>query len=124
MTLKVIVAGLGQVGRPLLELASTRYETVGIDVEPVVAGNCDILHICYPFNIDDFVEVTARYMNAHEPSLTIINSTVAPGTTRCLFNLTNRDVVHSPIRGKHWKMQSDLLHYKKFIGALNERAAA
>lgn len=121
---KIIVVGLGEIGEPLLDLISEKYDTVGIDFDPVeVDGECDILHICYPFQIDDFVGTCADYIEKYGPSLTIINSTVAIGTSRLVYDLTGKPVVHSPVRGKHVKMREDLLFYTKFVGGIDEQVS-
>ncbi|MCZ2079917.1 MAG: hypothetical protein LC130_33530 [Bryobacterales bacterium] len=114
----VVVAGLGEVGKPLYELMSEHHETVGIDLKPVAhPKNVEVLHICYPFRINDFIGESARYIDLLQPRLTVINSTVAVGTTRAIAERTGRAVVNSPIRGKHAKMLSDLRQYTKFVGA-------
>ena len=117
----VVVAGLGEVGRPLLELLSEHYKTVGIDIqlpaEPV--GVVDVLHVCYPFEIKDFIDETARYINEYKPRLTIINSTVAVGTTRAVAERSGAAVANSPVRGKHVRMLQEMRHYTKFVGAMN-----
>ena len=116
---KVVVVGLGEVGRPLLELVSKHHEAVGLDVSPTGERiqRVDILHVCYPFEIKDFVGETARYIELFGPNLTIVNSTVAVGTTRAISERTGAAVVHSPIRGKHVRMLEELLRYTKFVGA-------
>ena len=115
----VIVVGLGEVGRPLLELVCARHSGIGIDIEPVVTdGRCAVLHICYPFS-NRFVDIAARYIEETGPALTIINSTVAPGTTRAVHAITGTPIVYSPVRGKHVKMKQDMLHYAKFIGGID-----
>ncbi len=119
----VIVVGLGEVGRPLFELIREKYPVIGIDIEPVVTdGHCGILHICYPFS-SHFVKTTVKYMDQNRARLTVINSTVAPGTTRAVYSRTRTPIVYSPIRGKHFKMKQDLLQYTKFIGGIDQEAA-
>jgi len=120
---KVVVVGLGEVGRPLFELLSKYHDTVGVDISPVQPTNqVDVLHICYPFQIPDFVGETARYIELFTPNITIINSTVAIGTTRTIAARTGADVVHSPVRGKHARMLDELCSYTKFVGALDSAA--
>jgi UDP-N-acetyl-D-mannosaminuronate dehydrogenase len=115
----VLVIGLGEIGRPLLELISRRYAAIGIDIEPSpLNGACHIVHICYPFQIDDFIGETVRYMQRFQPALTIINSSVPPGTTRAVYRATGAPLVYSPVRGKHARMAQDLLAYTKFVGGL------
>ncbi len=115
----VIVVGMGEVGRPLMEILSKRFECVSVDIRPVeVAEPCSVMHICYPFQIPDFVGTTVGYIHRYRPTLTVINSTVAPGTTRKIQEAVgDRAVAYSPVRGKHAHMASDMLRYKKFVAA-------
>ncbi len=122
---KVAVIGLGEVGQPLFDLISRYQDVIGVDVETVNSvDKVEILHVCYPFEIPDFIGETARYIELFQPSLTIINSTVAVGTTRRVAERTGTAVVNSPIRGKHAKMLEELQMYTKFIGAITPAAAA
>jgi UDP-N-acetyl-D-mannosaminuronate dehydrogenase len=52
----------------------------------------------------------------------VINSTVAPGTTRRIAVESHTAVVNSPVRGKHARMQDQMLHYTMFIGALDAQS--
>lgn len=117
----IVVAGLGEVGKPLLELASQFHNTVGVDLAPPqhLPRHVDVLHVCYPFRIADFIGETARYIDLFKPTLTIINSTIDVGTTRAVAERTGAAVAHSPVRGKHARMLDDLRTYVKFIGALD-----
>ena len=118
-----LVVGLGEVGKPLLAILSKHYQTVGVDLIPPdqPIERADVMHICYPYQIKDFIDETCRYVELFKPSLTVINSTVAVGTTRQIARLTGADVVHSPVRGKHAHMQQDMHRYTKFIGAIYQR---
>jgi UDP-N-acetyl-D-mannosaminuronate dehydrogenase len=119
------VLGLGEVGLPLLELSERHHAAIGVDVEGIDAARArsvDVMHVCYPFEIDDFVGETARYIDAVRPRLTVINSTVAVGTTREVYRRTGAPIAHSPVRGKHTRMLEELLRYDKFIGGIDERA--
>jgi UDP-N-acetyl-D-mannosaminuronate dehydrogenase len=126
----IVVAGLGEVGKPLLELASQSQNAFGVDIgtPPGLPQHVDVLHICYPFRIADFIGETARYIALFKPALTIINSTIAVGTTRAIAERAGTAVVHSPVRGKHARMLDDLRTYVKFIGAIDgesgQKAAA
>lgn len=121
----VLVVGLGEVGKPLLALLSHRHRAHGIDIKVPGEGieRADVMHICYPFEVPDFVGETVRYIARYKPELTIINSTVGVGTTRKIAACTSADVVHSPVRGKHTHMEHEMHHYTKFIGALEPGAA-
>lgn len=117
----IVVVGLGEVGRPLLQLLSKHYTVIGLDIVPAPRpiGKVDVLHVCYPFEIKDFVGETARYIQLYKPTVTVINSTVAVGTTRKIALRTGTAVVHSPVRGKHVRMLEELSHYTKFVGAMD-----
>jgi UDP-N-acetyl-D-mannosaminuronate dehydrogenase len=122
---KVVVIGLGEVGKPLFELASRHHDVIGIDIEPPEQQieNVDVLHICFPFEIKDFIGEAARYINLFKPAVTIINSTVGIGTTRAIADRTGTQVVNSPVRGKHVRMLQELQHYTKFVGATDAASA-
>lgn len=121
---KVVVVGLGEVGKPILELVSRQHNALGVDISPPVGRieQVDFLHVCYPFQIRDFVGETARYIELFKPKVTIINSTVAVGTTRAVTEQTGAAVVNSPVRGKHVRMLQDLHSYVKFVGAIDSAA--
>jgi UDP-N-acetyl-D-mannosaminuronate dehydrogenase len=113
-----IVVGLGEVGGPLCEILRQTYDCIGIDIDPIPATEpCSVLHICIPYQIPDFVGAASGYIAQYQPQLTVIHSTVAPGTTRAVAASSRSRVVYSPVRGKHARMQSDMLRYRKFVGA-------
>jgi UDP-N-acetyl-D-mannosaminuronate dehydrogenase len=78
------------------------------------------MHLCFPFEIEDFVGEAQRYIELLEPRLTVINSTVAVGTTRAVHDRTNAPLAHSPVRGKHVRMVEELTRYTKFVGPIAE----
>jgi UDP-N-acetyl-D-mannosaminuronate dehydrogenase len=121
----VLVVGLGEVGKPLLAILSRYHRAIGMDIRPPVEQieRADVMHVCYPFEVRDFLGETVRYIARYKPALTIINSTVAVGTTRKVADYTGADVVHSPVRGKHERMQEEMHTYTKFIGAIDAAAA-
>lgn len=118
----VLVVGLGEVGRPLLEIIAEQYPVAGVDLEPVeVAEACAVMHLCYGFvHLDQFVSESLAYIEKYHPRLTIVNSTVSIGTTRAIHRASGAPLVHSPVRGKHHKMKEELRHYTKFIGGIDE----
>src|SRR5437667_5340032 len=119
----VVIIGLGEVGKPLLEIMKSRYQTFGVDINlPASVSQCDVMHICFPFQSDKFVGQVVEYIGGYRPALTVINSTVAPGTTRSIAVESGTAVVNSPVRGKHARMQEELLHYAKFVGALDQQS--
>jgi hypothetical protein len=120
-----LVVGLGETGGPLLEILKLTYPTIGRDIEPVeVREKITVLHICFPFQVGDFIQTTCDYIHLYRPEITIIHSTVIPGTTRKIFEAAGGLIAYSPIRGKHTRMQEDLLYYTKFIAGMTPEAGA
>lgn len=115
----VVVVGLGEVGRPLFNILRRAFDCEGVDVSPVEINRpCSVLHICYPYQIPNFIGVSADYIAKYRPQLTFIHSTVALGTTRAVQEAACTDrIVYSPVRGKHARMESDMMRYKKFVAA-------
>jgi UDP-N-acetyl-D-mannosaminuronate dehydrogenase len=121
----VVIVGLGEVGKPLFEIIKTRHEVFGVDIDLAAPLNrCDVMHVCFPFRDQKFIGQVVEYIGRYQPSLTIINSTVAPGTSRRIAIESGAPVVNSPVRGKHARMREEMLHYTKFIGALDPESGA
>ena len=113
-----VVVGLGEVGRPLLDVLKRAHRVEGVDLPARdISGPVEFLHVCYPAEIKDFATITAGYVKRYRPEVVIIHSTVPVGTTRAVGELVPVPVVHSPVRGKHARMMEELTHYVKFIGA-------
>ncbi len=121
----VVVVGLGEVGHPLLNILSRSFECVGVDISPVeIHRPCSVLHICYPYQIRDYIGVTASYIAKYQPHLTLVHGTLAPGTTRSLQQAIGSDrIAYSPVRGKHARMETDMMRYKKFVAASSPQVA-
>src|SRR5579863_9155355 len=77
----------------------------------------EILHICIPFN-ENFAKIVEKEIGQIHPKLTIIHSTVAPGTTKKIGGM----VVHSPVRGTHPLLYRGIKTFVKYIGADNKKA--
>jgi UDP-N-acetyl-D-mannosaminuronate dehydrogenase len=126
VTNEILVIGMGEIGKPLFEIINEKYPVTGVDAQPVeFKGTCAVMHICFPFDSarpDKFTGECKRYIQKYKPGLTVINSTVAPLTTRRIQEETGARVVNSPVRGKHAKMRQELLHYTKFIGGTDPDA--
>lgn len=119
----VLVIGQGETGKPMADLLRRVYDVVTKDVEPIrLKDPVAVMHICYPFNLTDFVRTTTSYISEYKPKITIVHSTVTPGTTRTISDLSGSLVAYSPIRGKHTNMQEDLRSYTKYISAIRKDA--
>jgi UDP-N-acetyl-D-mannosaminuronate dehydrogenase len=139
---KVLVVGLGEVGRPLFELLreSGKFEVYGFDLdvekmrsvgqsEDVLPPAVDVMHVCIPcVDKEDFVNSVVGYVGRFKPKLVIVDSTVAPGTTAEIYRRVNGSclVAHSPVRGVHKSldyMKWELKRWTKYVGGVNEEAA-
>ncbi len=119
----VLIVGLGEVGRPLLEILSGTHQAAGRDLEDQAFHGVRILHLCFPFG-PDFVSAAERYVSLYEPEVVVVNSTVVPGTTRAVQQVTGTPAVYSPVRGKHARMTEELRRYRKFVAGTSAQAVA
>lgn len=136
---RVLIVGLGEVGHSLFDLfkESGKFDVYGVDIDEektrTITGkaeqpvNIDVMHICYPYTKQDkFVQTTLNYIEEFNPKLTIIDSTVPPGTTRKVFDSSKSPMIHSPIRGMHASletMKKDILFWTKYIGGTSKEAS-
>lgn len=121
-----LVVGIGEVGGALADVLDEQLGPVlRLDLAPQeIVGPVDVMHVCIPFRDPQAFHATvADYIGRFQPALTVLNSTVLPGTTRTLAQATRAAVVYSPVRGKHSRMAADLKHYRKFVAALEPGAA-
>ena len=117
-----LVAGVGEIGEPIAQVLEKawRVARLDVDLEPDVE-RAKYLHVCYPFQIDDFVGTTKTYAERYSPSALIVHSTVLPGTSDWLQEEIAQPVFYSPVRGKHRDMLNDLVRYKKFLAGPESR---
>lgn len=74
----------------------------------------DVLNICIPYSMK-FEEEVLVYIDKIKPKLTIIHSTVNPGTTRSIGTLFP-SVCHSPVRGVHPNLAEGIKTFVKAFG--------
>lgn len=137
---KVLVVGLGEVGRSLFELLkeSRHFDAYGVDFDKSkiqdvgenrrgLPNKMDVIHICVPcYDQNKFSDITFDYIETFNPELAIINSTVPPGTTKLVSKRCNCLVAHSPIRGVHLNLEHmkwELQRWTKYIGGVNFKSA-
>jgi len=112
---KIGVLGFGEVGQAIARFyKNPRIKDLGQDDG---LKGVEILHICIPWS-DSFVNDVKKEIKDVQPKLTIIHSTVRPGTTKKIGGM----VVHSPIRGIHPKLYQGVKTFVKYIGADNKKA--
>ena len=121
--MKVGIIGYGEIGSSLAKVYNDFPQFEVLVVDPAVGFTDDltgveIINICIPF-IDNFVSVVQDYIDQVKPRLTVIHSTVAPGTTKKI----NGRVCHSPVRGVHPNLDTGIKTFLKYIGSEDYDAA-
>jgi UDP-glucose 6-dehydrogenase len=119
---KIGILGYGEVGQAIAKFYQNP-KIKDLNRDDGLEG-VEILHICLPWS-NDFVKIIKKEIKKIKPKLTIVHSTVAPGTTKKLIlSLPKglRMVVHSPIRGIHPKLYRGIKTFVKYIGADNKKA--
>jgi UDP-N-acetyl-D-mannosaminuronate dehydrogenase len=136
---KILVAGLGEVGRPLLELLreSSNFVVYAFDIEEAkmrevgqnpsnLPAEVNVMHVCIPCKSrEEFEDVVSGYVKQFNPKLVIINSTVPPGTTMALHKRCKCLMAHSPIRGVHKSLEHMKWEFKrwtKYVGGADAEA--
>lgn len=120
---KNVVAGLGEIGLPILQLIS-KVPSIGYDLNPKLMDKqrfekyqdvetC-FLHICIPFT-NNFIENVMMLYKKFKPKAIVIHSTISPGTTDKLQKRLDIPVIYSATRGVHKRMLHDLKRYTKFF---------
>jgi UDP-N-acetyl-D-mannosaminuronate dehydrogenase len=136
---KVLVVGLGEVGRPLFELLKECgcFVVYGFDVDEEkmrevgqsgLPSEVDVMHVCVPFfSREQFVNAVVGFVGRFKPKLVIINSTVPPGTTMDVYKRCGGCLVaHSPVRGVHKSLEHmkwELKRWTKYVGGANAESA-
>jgi len=121
---KIGILGYGEIGSSLAKFygsaGSPQVKIKDLKRNDGLAGS-EILHVCIPFS-KNFVKIVAKEIKETKPKLTIIHSTVAPGTTKKLSDKFRGMVVHSPVRGVHPYLFKGMKTFVKYIGADDKRA--
>lgn len=123
MQTKDVIAGLGEIGRPILKLLSHGTIAIGYDLNPKLMNKSTFekyrqlktrfLHVCIPYNNDFAANVISLY-NKFQPESIAIHSTVSPYTTKMIQESLKIPVIYSATRGVHKRMLQDLKRYTKF----------
>lgn len=117
-----MVIGMGEVGKAIFDVLScgVDYKVGWQDVrscEVPFNGRAHALHVAIP-DSPNFVSNVRRYIDAYNPSIVIVHSTVPVGT--CDAN----DWIHSPIRGVHPNIARGIMTFVKYFGGLRSDEAA
>lgn len=124
MIKKDVVAGLGEIGKPILQLVSKVTPIVGYDTDEklidkklvVKYGKLEtkFLHVCIPFT-KNFIQNVISLYKKFNPESIVIHSTISPNTTNQLQEKLPIPVIYSATRGVHKRMLYDLKRYTKFF---------
>jgi len=117
------VAGLGEIGMPILKLISKVGPAIGYDINQKLIDKkkfekyekleTSFLHICIPFS-EKFIENVILLSKKFKPECIVIHSTISLGTTTKIQSLLSIPVIYSATRGVHKRMLYDLKRYTKF----------
>ena len=113
------ILGYGEIGQALAKFYK-KPKIKDLKRDDKLEG-VEILHICIPWK-EKFIEIVKKEIQLIKPGLTVIHSTVAPGTTKKLALSSKGMVVHSPIRGIHPNLYEGIKTFVKYIGADNKKA--
>ena len=121
---KDVVAGIGEIGKPILKLLSKQNITVGFDLNPNLMDQrkfekyknlqTSFLHIAIPVT-NKFTSNILQLYKKFNPECIVIHSTIKPGTTKKLQRKLSVPVIYSATRGVHKRMIHDLKRYTKFF---------
>jgi len=120
---KDVVAGLGEIGIPILQLISKTVIVTGYDINQKLINKKQfdkyasldtcLLHICVPYT-EKFIPNAISLYRKFRPKGIVIHGTVSPGTTHILQSKLSIPVIYSATRGVHKRMLYDLKRYTKF----------
>ena len=121
---KDVVAGIGEIGNPILKLLSKQSITVGFDLNPDLMDKrkferyknlkTSFMHITIPVT-GKFINNVLKLYKKFQPECVVIHSTIRPGTTERLQEKLPIPVIYSATRGVHKRMIYDLKRYTKFF---------
>ena len=121
---KDIVAGLGEIGLPILKLISKKETAVGYDLNTKLMNSrkfkkfenmeTRFLHIAIPVSQKFDANVISLFKK-FTPECIVIHSTISPGTTERLQKRLSIPIIYSATRGVHKNMLKDLKRYTKFF---------
>ena len=122
---KDVVAGLGEIGSPILKLLSKKQTVVGYDLDKRLVnesklkklpryGPTSFLHIAIPVT-SKFDSNLLQLYKKFKPECVVMHSTVGPGTTERIQEKLDVPLIYSATRGVHKRMLKDIKRYTKFF---------
>ena len=125
---KDVVAGLGEIGLPILKILSKKENIVGYDLNEKLMDEkkfnkfndipTSFLHIAIPVT-KKFDSNLIKLSKKFQPECIVIHSTIPPGTTEKMQKKLDCPLIFSAIRGVHKRMSKDMKRYTKFFALSN-----
>jgi len=125
---KDVVAGLGEIGLPILKILSKKEKIVGYDLNEKLMNkhkfqklnelSTSFLHVAIPVTTK-FDSNLIKLYKKFKPDCIVIHSTIRPGTTERLQKKIDSPIIYSATRGVHKRMLRDLKRYTKFFAISN-----
>ena len=121
---KDVVAGLGEIGYPILKFLSKKQITVGYDIDERLMNKSkfkkfqdtqtSFLHIAIPVTSKFELNILQLYKK-FKPECIVMHSTIGPGTTERIQKKLGVPLIYSATRGVHKRMLKDIKRYTKFF---------
>ena len=121
---KDVVAGLGEIGFPILQLISKEEPAIGYDLNEKLMNKSQFkkfenlptsfLHVAIPVT-KKFTSNLKQLYKKFKPECIVIHSTISPGTTELIQKNIDVPVIYSATRGVHKRMLKDIRRYTKFF---------
>jgi len=121
---KDIVAGIGEIGKPILKLLSKNNIVVGFDLKPDLIDErkferyknlqTSFLHVTIPVS-SKFESNLLQLYKKFKPECIVIHSTISPGTIEQIQKKLDVPLIYSATRGVHKRMLKDIKRYTKFF---------
>ena len=121
---KDVVAGLGEIGSPILKLLSKKQTAIGYDLDKRLMNELKLkklqdvqtsfLHIAIPVTTkfdSNILELNKKF----KPECIVIHSTISLGTTERIQKKLSIPLIYSATRGVHKRMLKDIKRYMKFF---------
>jgi len=121
--MNILLIGEGEIGRAIKQLeeeAGHNIDILELNTDYIKPGKeYEVCHVCIPFS-ENFIDMVENYLKGYKPKLTIIHSTVGPGTTSMLQFNTKMRIVHSPVMGMHPNMTKSIRTFTKMLAGDKE----
>lgn len=121
------ILGYGEIGKSIGKVCTDAGFNIFVrelDYDNLKGKRIDYLHVCIPEKDNSkFIEAVSKTIEEFNPKLTIINSSITPGTTRKIFKKTNSSIVHSPVLGLHPNLYISIKKYfEKVVGPIDDKS--